>query len=372
MGYLLKLHHNGNSNNYSIIYMTLKVSPPKTTCSLTFPFNSTPTIGSPLPIRKGIEWCHHQLPFALDHINTWLLEDNESRVIVDTGIADARSQEGWREILDAKQSKPEISKIIVTHAHPDHIGNANWLHQRTKASVWMTQSEFLTAQAVFEKSSSHSKASIGALFRQHGLPENDCDSVSEKGDHYEKLVGSLPPSFIKISGSDRLHIGKNSWQTILGSGHSPEHLSLYCEEENILIAGDMLLPRISTNVAVWPHSPDGNPLQEFLTSIDLFLSLSPDVLVLPSHGLPFLGAHERVKELKMHHEERLGKILTECVKPTNAFQILPTLFERKLDAYQLFFAMGESIAHLNYLWWAGELDRQSSKTDHGVVHFVKK
>ena len=346
--------------------MTLKASP------LSFPFSSTPTIGIPSPIRKGIDWCRHQLPFALDHINTWLIEDSGSIVIVDTGIADDISQAGWEKILGGEQRSSEISKIIITHAHPDHIGNASWLHHRTKASVWMTQSEFLTAQAVFEKSPSHSTTSIGALFRKHGLPANDCGSVAEKGDHYEKLVGSLPPSFIKISEGDRLNIGNNSWQTILGSGHSPEHLSLYCEEENILISGDMLLPKISTNVAVWPHSPDWNPLKEFLISIDSFNHLPADVLVLPSHGFPFVGAHQRVKELQIHHEERLNQILSVCHEPKSAFQILPTLFERELDAYQLFFAMGESIAHLNYLCWEGEVQKQESATDQGVVNFIKQ
>ena len=352
--------------------MTLKASTRQTTSSLIFPFSTPPEIGSPGSISEGIHWCRHQLPFALDHINTWLLEDNGRRVIVDTGIADNLSQDGWNKILESEQHSSEISKIIVTHLHPDHIGNASWLNSRTNASVWMTQAEFLTAQAVFEKNPSHTTSAIDALFRRHGLPGNDSMSVAEKGDHYKNLVGSLPTSFIKITADDLLKIGGNSWRAIVGSGHSPEHLSLYCEEKNILIAGDMLLPRISTNVAVWPHSPDGNPLEEFLTSIDAFLKLPADVLILPSHGLPFVGAHHRVKELQNHHEERLNKILAICSEPQNAFQILPTLFERELDAYQLFFAMGESIAHLNYLWWAGEVCRQESTSSQGVVNFVKQ
>ncbi|MDC1310932.1 MBL fold metallo-hydrolase [Burkholderiales bacterium] len=354
------------------LIMTLKDSARKPSSSLAFPFSTPPKIGAPISINKKIHWCRHQLPFALDHINTWLLEDEGRTVIVDTGIADKLSQDGWNKTLNSEQHSSEISKIIVTHLHPDHIGNAGWLNIQTNASVWMTQAEFLTAQAIFEKNPSHVTSAIDALFRRHGLPANDSMSVAKKGDHYEKLVGSLPTSFIKITDGDQLKIGGNFWRAIIGSGHSPEHLSLYCEEENVLIAGDMLLPRISTNVAVWPHSPDGNPLEEFLTSIDAFQKLPADVLILPSHGLPFVGAHHRVKELQDHHEERLNKILAICSEPQNAFQILPTLFERELDAYQLFFAMGESIAHLNYLWWAGEVSRQESTSGQGVVNFVKQ
>ena len=345
---------------------------PLSSSPLTFPFTELPMTGVPSTVAQGVLWCRHALPFALDHINTWLLEDEDEWVIVDTGVADPVSQKGWENILKNELNNSKVSKIVITHYHPDHIGNAHWLQRRTGSSVWMTPSEFLTAHAVFDRSATHSTQSVGSLFQLHGLPESDVDRVAEKGDHYKELIGTLPVSFNRITSDDRLSIGGSSWRPIPGSGHSPDHLSLFCEEKKVLISGDMLLPKISTNVAVWPHSPEGNPLKEFLTSITLFEGLPRDTLVLPSHGLPFIGIHKRVQELKAHHEERLDKILSVCEQPKNAFQILPTLFDRTLDAYQTFFAMGEAVAHLNFLWWEGKLERLVSTKGKQIVDFVKK
>ena len=351
--------------------MSTKPSPHLSPLPLSFPFTEIPKTGAHQQVANEVYWCRHQLPFALDHINTWLLQDHDKWVIVDTGVSDERSQDGWKRILDDGLGGSEISKIIVTHYHPDHIGNADWLSNRTNTSVWMSPTEFLTAHAVFEGAATHTTRAVGKLFQAHGLPDEEIGNVAAKGDHYKELVRSLPTSFLRITNGEKLDICGRPWQAIVGSGHSPEHLALFCEKEHVLISGDMLLPKISTNVAVWPHSDKSNPLKEFLTSIDLFQDLPVDTLVLPSHGLPFVGMHSRIQELKMHHEERLNTLLSICDEPRNAFQVLPTLFERTLDAYQTFFAMGEAIAHLNFLWWEEELTRQESDRGNGVIHFIK-
>lgn len=335
---------------------------------LNYPFPEASLEGVPLEIAKGVHWCRHGLPFALDHINTWLVEGQSGSVIIDTGIHDETTQNNWRTILATKKLSSNIEKIVVTHFHPDHIGNASWLSGEMRASVWMTHSEFITAHALIARVKNQTTESVGELFRQHGLPETQIDSVSAKGDHYEKLVPSIPESFRRIRDNDELDLGGTTWTAMIGTGHSPEHLSLFNPQQNLLISGDMLLPKITTNVAVWPHSPDGNPLEEFLLSIRRYLSLPESTLVLPSHGLPFVGIKSRVKELLAHHEDRLGKVLSSCKEPKTAFDILPTLFDRKLDAYQMFFAMGEAIAHLNYLMWEGKLRKHTVDTKRGVVN----
>ena len=153
-------------------------------------------------------------------------------------------------------------------------------------------------------------------------------------------------------------IGDSSWEILIGLGHSPEHACLFSKADNILISGDMLLPKISTNISVSATNPEGDPLKNFLDSIKKFLKLPNDVLVLPSHGIPFRGAHFRVNSLQKHHEDRLKEVKESCKKnPINAFELLPILFKRKLDNHQIFFAMGESIAHLNYLWHKRILNR---------------
>jgi glyoxylase-like metal-dependent hydrolase (beta-lactamase superfamily II) len=177
---------------------------------------------------------------------------------------------------------------------------------------------------------------------------------------------------------DEIDIGDNSWRVIVGWGHAPEHAALYCESLGVLISGDMLLPKISTNVSVWPTEPKGDPLKLFLRSIDRFAELPADTLVLPSHGLPFRGAHTRVQMLHAHHRDRLAEVLESCASPKTAKDLLPVLFRRTLDTHQTFFAMGESIAHLHYLWYQGRLTHAQDSFQyplegyaHGVHRFVR-
>ena len=156
---------------------------------------------------------------------------------------------------------------------------------------------------------------------------------------------------------DDLHIGEHRWRAIGGYGHSPEHIALYCADLGVCISGDMLLPRISTNVAVWPVEPEGDPLARFLASLAAFSALPSDTLILPSHGLPFFGAALRVEQLHAHHAARLAELEAAAHEPRTAADLLPVLFRRELDLQQRFFAMGEAIAHLNYLWHAGRFTR---------------
>jgi len=179
------------------------------------------------------------------------------------------------------------------------------------------------------------------------------------GTRYAALVPEFPFSYRRIIEGDEVRVGKHAWRAIIGHGHAPEHLSLFSPEANTLIAGDMLLSTISTNVSVWSIDPEGDPLRLFLDSVAGYRKLPEDVLVLPSHGKPFRGAHRRVAALEQHHQDRLQE-LTESLRsgPKSACELLQVLFRRPLDAHQTFFAMGEAIAHLHYLYYAGRARRR--------------
>jgi glyoxylase-like metal-dependent hydrolase (beta-lactamase superfamily II) len=193
--------------------------------------------------------------------------------------------------------------------------------------------------------------------------------LEKRGNHYRRGVPELPFSFLRIQAHDQIRIGGHRWRVIPGHGHSPEHASLYCAAMNVCIAGDMLLPRISTNVSVWPVEPDGDPLARFLDSLTAFADLPPDTLILPSHGLPFVGASVRVAQLRAHHEARLAELVAAAGEPHSAAEFVPVLFRRELDLQQRFFAMGEAIAHLNHLWRAGRLVRLVG--DDGKILFAR-
>jgi glyoxylase-like metal-dependent hydrolase (beta-lactamase superfamily II) len=313
------------------------------------------------------------LPFQLDHINLWLVEDGTKEapgwLIVDTGLGNEPTRALWERIFADKIAGRPVKRVLVTHYHPDHAGNAAWLCERTGAELWMTRGEYLTVHAARHGAAGYSPEAQRDLFRANGLDAAQADALLARGGLYRKLVPDFPFSHRRFFAGESVGIGGRAWRVMVGYGHAPEHASLYCREANVLISGDMLLPRISTNVAVRPIDPLSNPLRLFLDSIRSYRDLPADVLVLPSHGLPFRGAHERVAQLEGHHAARLAELQQACLAaPQTAADVLELLFRRKLDTGQIFFAMGEAIAHLHHLYYDGKLARKLGAD--GVARFA--
>jgi glyoxylase-like metal-dependent hydrolase (beta-lactamase superfamily II) len=334
-----------------------------------YPFANPPAPGSTLEVAPGVHWLRMALPFALDHINLWLLEDGDAWLLIDTGLGNEPTRALWDRIFQEKLGARPVNRVLVTHYHPDHAGNAAWLCARTGAELWMTRGEYLTVHAARHGAAGYSPEAQQGLFRANGLDEARTNALLARGGLYKKLVPDFPFSHRRLFEGERIVIGGREWKVIVGYGHAPEHASLHCEALNLLISGDMLLPRISTNVAVRPVDPRSNPLRLFLESIRRYRELPQDVFVLPSHGLPFRGAHARIAQLEAHHAERLAELAAACAaSPRSAEQVLEVLFRRKLDTGQIFFAMGEAIAHLHYLQYEGKLARQVGAD--GVARFA--
>ena len=334
--------------------------------SLAYPYPEVPAPGTALEVAPGVRWLSMPLPFQLDHINLWLLDEGDATTIVDTGIADARTRELWERIFATVK---RVKRVILTHYHPDHAGNAAWICDRFGVELWTTQGEYLTAHAVRASGAGYTTEAVLAVFRRNGLDESHYKAMSGRNNRYAELVPDFPHSYRRIIEGDPVAVGKHRWRAFIGHGHAPEHLSLHSPELNTVIAGDMLLSTISTNVSVWSIDPEGDPLRLFLDSLERYRELPADVLVLPSHGKPFRGAHERVAQLEKHHRERLAALKEVLAKgEKSAGDLLPVLFRRKLDAHQTFFAMGEAIAHLHYLYYAGEVER--SPGADGIMRYA--
>ena len=341
--------------------------------ALEYPFANPPSPGTTIEVAPGVHWLRMALPFQLDHINLWLLEDGTKEdpcwLIVDSGLGNAPTRALWDRIFAEKIGARPVRRVLVTHYHPDHAGNAAWLCERSGAQLWMTRGEYLTVHAARHGAAGYSTEAQIALFRANGLDEERGKALLTRGDLYRKLVPEFPMSHRRLHAGEQIPVGGRRWRVIVGHGHAPEHVSLHSEELNLLISGDMLLPRISTNVAVRPIDPWANPLRLFLESIGRYRALPQDVLVLPSHGLPFHGAHVRIAQLEAHHQERLAELQAACMEaPRAAAEVLELLFRRKLDTGQIFFAMGEAVAHLHYLHYDGRLVRTVGAD--GVARFA--
>lgn len=330
-----------------------------------------PAPGEVKRVAPGILWLRMPLPFALDHINLWLIEEDGGYVLVDCGYGDAATRALWQRHFETTLGGRPIGSIVVTHCHPDHLGNAAWLAERYACSVTMTQGEYLAAHALLAEIGGYGPADVQALFARHGMGSEHVAALAAKGNRYRRGVPQAPRAFARMVGGDDIALGGRAWRVIAGYGHSAEHAALACEASRVLIAGDMLLPKISTNVAVWPGEPDADPVQRFLDSLAAFETLPPDTLVLPSHGPPFRGIAARVAQLRAHHAQRLDELhdgLAKAPAPQSAHDVIPLLFRRELDVHQRFFAMGEAIAHLNHLWREGRASRVIG--EGGAIRFT--
>jgi glyoxylase-like metal-dependent hydrolase (beta-lactamase superfamily II) len=316
-----------------------------------------PQPGEAIEVAPGVWWIRMPLPFALDHINLWILDDADGFTLVDTGYGVPATWELWEKHFAGILAAKPVKNIVVTHYHPDHVGSAAWLAERTGAPVWMTAAEYLSAHAAREDLGGFDRENTLELYFANGLPREVIPDAARKGKGFSRGVPALPRRYRRMMHGDKLAIGGHDWEVITVFGHAPEHAALWCASRNILISGDQVLPRITSNVAVWGNQPEGNPLEHFLTSLGRFSHLPTDALVLPSHERVFTGLHQRIAELHEHHERRLERLLEGCERPITAYDALPLLFKRKLDEHQIAFAMGEAIAHLHYLHVQGKVKR---------------
>lgn len=318
---------------------------------------AAPEYGEAVPVDEGIFWLRARLPLALNHVNLWLCDDGDGWTIVDTGYGDPPTWQMWEAALGGLLAGRPVHRVLVTHFHPDHVGQAGALCRASGAELWMSRTEWLMCRALALDTSMASIAATEGCYRTADLPEAVVARQVQRGNAYRKVVSEPQPMFTRIIAGQTLTMAGSQWDVLIGQGHAPEQVTLWCKERNLLIAADQILPRISPVIGVWPSEPDADPLHDFLTSLVPYRDLPEDCRVLPSHGLPFVGLHGRLGQLADHHAERLERTLTACAAPTTAAAVLQALFQRALDAHQTGFALAETLAHLNHLIGKGQLDR---------------
>lgn len=325
--------------------------------ALVYPHAEPPAHDSFIEVAPGVRWLRFPLPFQLNHINLWLLDDGDGWVLVDTGILSDESLDLWeRHFATTLEGRP-ITRLIGTHFHPDHIGCAGWLVDRWQARFLTTRAEWLYATMLRNETAGDVAGFWGNYYRSAGLDEETLRAVANRGENYGKRVGPVPRPFDRLVEGDELTIGGRVWRVIIGTGHAPEMICLYSEADRLLISADQVLPGISPNVSVNAPEPNGDPLSEFLGTCERLQALHPDTLVLPMHGKAFFRLHARLDQLVAHHADRLAVTLEACHEPRTIKDLLPVIFKRQLDFQQTQFAVGEAFAHTNHLVERGELLR---------------
>ncbi len=324
--------------------------------SINYEFDVKPEYGDINPVADGVDWLRMPLPFALSHINLWILRDGDGIAIVDTGINSGKSRDIWRTAI---ADRP-LTRVLVTHLHPDHVGCAGWLCEEHDVELWMPREEYLLCRILVADTGRDAPKAGVKFYTAAGFPEETIQRYQEMFGMFGKFVAPLPESYRRLCDRDIVSIDDSEWEIVVGRGHSPEHACLFNADKNVLIAGDQLLPRISSNVSVHPTEPYANPLKDWLESLAAMKDRLPeDVLVLPAHGRPFRGAHSRLDALIAEHMTGLEKLLETCREPQRATDVFPALFKARISDTNLIMATGESIAHLNYLLADGSITAES-------------
>lgn len=330
--------------------------------------DTPPAVGTSRTVAPGIRWVRMPLPFPPSHVNCWLIEDEGGHVLVDTSINNPATIDNWRQVL-AEIGNPRITRVLITHFHPDHAGLAGWFCEQAEAPLVMPRTEFLQARFLWLDVGNDMLAQQAEFVRRAGAAEEYQTFVINRGPLYQKSVHAMPRSYQRIIAGQTLRIGGRDWQVLTGMGHAPEMACLLCETDRIFISADQVLPRISPYVGVHAPEPKADPLGDFLGTLDRFRAVRDDVLVLPSHGLPFHGLHPRLAALEAHHAHRLDLLQEGLGTPHTVVEASGLLFPRGLDQNQLGFGIGETLAHLNRLVGMGEISMR--ETQDGVLRFAR-
>jgi glyoxylase-like metal-dependent hydrolase (beta-lactamase superfamily II) len=329
---------------------------------LTYPWGDfAPGPGKLHRIADGISWARIPMPGSLGHINSWLLDDHQGFAVVDSGMLLRECSDAWKALFAGDLAETPITRVFGTHLHPDHIGLAGWLCKKFDTDLWMSRGEWLTARMLIADVRDEAPLAYHQMQRGAGW---DADTVAEmagKGwGRFAQMVFEMPVSYRRIAEGDVLDMGAHQWRVVVGSGHSPEHACLLNETTGVLVSGDQVLPRISSNVSVNLSEPESDPLGDWLTSIDRLLHLPADLLVCPAHGEPFYGLHPRLIALRDEHHRRLDQVHAELkVRPLRAVDCFPLLFNRPIGGHNRDLATGEAIAHLHRLRADGRARRDT-------------
>lgn len=326
---------------------------------LTYPQPALPEFAQAVTVAEGVLWLRLSLPMALDHINVYAIADGEGWVIVDTGLFTENTRSAWQGALAGPLRNLPITRVVVTHMHPDHLGSAGWLCEMSGAPLLMSRLEYLCAHMHVSEDAAAPSPFAEPFFRSCGWGDQDIAHWKVRRGGFARSVAPIPAQYERLSDGDELEIGGRLWTVVTGEGHSPEHVCLWRKDDGVFIAGDQILPKISSNIGVWDTEPLANPLEDWLNSLeDLKTRLPSDLLVLPSHGEPFYGVTARLEALIRGHEVGLKRLERSLRQKCRAVDVFGALFARPIGPEVIGMATAEALAHLNYLEARGRAVRQ--------------
>jgi glyoxylase-like metal-dependent hydrolase (beta-lactamase superfamily II) len=321
------------------------------------PFETAPPEGAVIEVAPGILWLRLPLPMALDHVNIYALDDGDGWTIVDAGLSSRRSKAIWDGLLAGPLGGKPVTRVILTHHHPDHVGLVGWFQARG-AELLATRTAWLYARMLTLDVQDRPTAEALTTYRRAGVTGAELDRrAAERPFNFADIVDPMPLGFTRLAEGGRLHAAGRDWTVRLGQGHAPDHATLW-SDDGIVLGGDQLLPGISANIGVYPTEPEADPLTEWLESCRAFMPLArDDLLILPGHKLPFTGLPFRLGQMIENHESALARLLDHLAEPRVATGCFIPLFKREIGPAEFGLALVEAVAHLNCLLQRGLVSR---------------
>lgn len=331
-----------------------------------YPWPSPPAEAEVIAVATGVLWLRFPLPFALDHVNIYALDEGDHWTLIDTGVKTRRTLALWQQVLDGPLSGKPVGRVILTHHHPDHVGMAGWFMEHHGAELWTTRTAWLMARMLILDAEEAPSPPAVAYWRSAGMAPDIMEKrLSERPFNFADIAHPLPVGYRRVQQGDVIRAAGRDWDVHIGGGHAPEHLTLWSSDDNLVISGDQILPSISPNIGVHPTEPEADPLGDWLESCARLEGLSrPDHLVLGGHKLPFTGLPTRMRQLRDNHDGALRRLLRHLSIPRTAVECFPPLFKRTIDGGTYGLAMVEAMAHLNHLHQAGRVTR--TRRDDGA------
>ncbi|MFT3755674.1 MAG: MBL fold metallo-hydrolase [Pseudoxanthomonas sp.] len=330
------------------------------TDAIDYPIADIPAPGQVVEIKPGVLWIRMVMPFSLDHINLWAIDDGEGWAIIDSGLRVVDTTQTWQALLapEGPLGGRPVTRVLATHMHPDHIGMAGWLTRRFDCELWITRLEYFCCRVMMADTGRDVPTEGIEFHRRAGWGETELEHYRTRFGDFGRMIHPMPDSFVRLEEGQVLKIGRHEWEVVIGRGHSPEHACFLCRELGLFISGDQVLPKISSNTSVYPTEPHADPVQDWLDSIErLERDIPPDVLVLPSHNEPFTGLPLRLEQLRASTHKRHRRIRDMIAQPMRCIDVVHALFPASpnFNSATLGMATGETLAFLNHLLQCGEV-----------------
>ncbi len=325
---------------------------------LTTPFELPPSEADAIEVAPGILWLRLPLPMALDHVNVYALDDGNSWTLIDTGMHTKRSVAIWERLLAGPLAGKPVSRVVLTHHHPDHIGMAGWFQARG-AEIVATRTAWLLGRMLTLDVQQVWPEETLRFYRRAGMDKAIYDKrINDRPFNFADTVHPIALGFTRIQEGSTIEMAGRVWDVHIGNGHAPEHATFWSKDDNLVLGGDQLLASISPNLGVYPTEPDADPVAEWLDACE-FLSgfATPDQLVLPGHKLPFKGLPLRLKQLIDNHHGALVRLSDHLAQPRTAHECFLPLFKREIGGGEYGLALVEAVAHLNHLYLSGQAVR---------------